>query len=206
MSAREEILNRIRRSTATATGNRQSEYSAIPRRYQQQGQRNRAARLDLFTDRLLDYGCGVHGCNVNEIAISITHILRQREKRQALVAAGIPDEWLLSGFDFIRSYEALYRVESVITPCSLAIASTGTIVLSGMRALTLVPDYHLCCIFEDQVVELVPEAIHQMSSFSTTPITTISGPSATSDIEMTRIQGVHGPRTLDVLLIGAEQS
>ncbi len=206
MTAREDILARIRRSTATAAGDRQSEYSAIPRHYLQQGQRDRTACLDLFTDRLLDYGCGVHGCASHEIAASVAHILGEREKRESLVAPDVPGEWLPSGFEFVRSPEALFKVDSVITRCALAIAATGTIVLRGIRALTLVPDYHLCCIFEDQVVELVPEAIRQMNTFSASPITTVSGPSATSDIEMTRIQGVHGPRTLDVLMIGAEQS
>jgi L-lactate dehydrogenase complex protein LldG len=93
----------------------------------------------------------------------------------------------------------------------LAIAVTGTIVLrhtptEGVRALSLIPDYHLCCVFENQVEELVPEGIQRMSRFAGSPITTIAGPSATADIEMTRIKGVHGPRTLDVLLISDENA
>ena len=83
---------------------------------------------------------------------------------------------------------------------------TGTIVLrhspdEGRRALTLIPDYHLCVVFANQVLETVSQGIREMANFGSAPLTTISGPSATSDIEMTRIKGVHGPRTLDVILV-----
>jgi L-lactate dehydrogenase complex protein LldG len=95
----------------------------------------------------------------------------------------------------------------VVTACSAAIASTGTIVLrhvagEGRRALTLIPDYHLCVVFPDQVVQTVPEAIRRLAALEPALVTTISGPSATADIEMTRVRGVHGPRTLDVILAG----
>jgi L-lactate dehydrogenase complex protein LldG len=93
-----------------------------------------------------------------------------------------------------------------LTDCAVAIASTGTIVLrhsagEARRALSLIPDYHLCVVFAAQIVETVPEGIDQMKTFSHIPITTIAGPSATSDIEMTRVNGVHGPRILDVILV-----
>ena len=104
------------------------------------------------------------------------------------------------------SYDALDRSEGVLTGCSVAIASTGTIVLrhgagEGRRALTLVPDYHVCVVFRDQVLQTVPEAMRQLAALRPALVTTISGPSATADIEMTRIRGVHGPRTLDVVLV-----
>jgi L-lactate dehydrogenase complex protein LldG len=94
----------------------------------------------------------------------------------------------------------------VLTDCALAIAMTGTIVLrhsagEARRALSLIPDYHLCVVFAGQVVETVPEGVMQMKAFAHLPITTIAGPSATADIEMIRVQGVHGPRTLDVILV-----
>ncbi|HKQ88110.1 MAG TPA: LUD domain-containing protein [Candidatus Acidoferrales bacterium] len=112
-------------------------------------------------------------------------------------------------FSFIRdenlSYADLDRAEGVLTTCAVAIALTGTIILrhgrSGRRAMTLIPDYHLCIVRASQVVETVPEAIRELESPTRSPITTISGPSATSDIEMTRIKGVHGPRRLAVILI-----
>jgi L-lactate dehydrogenase complex protein LldG len=128
------------------------------------------------------------------------------------VPLGIPNDWLPHGFLFQRdtglNYQEIDKSEGVLTGCAVAIALTGTIVLrhsesEGRRALTLVPDYHLCVVHEQQIVETVPEGIAQMSAYAPAPITTISGPSATSDIEMTRIKGVHGPRTLEVILVAS---
>jgi L-lactate dehydrogenase complex protein LldG len=100
------------------------------------------------------------------------------------------------------------RIGGVITGCFLGIAETGTIVLDsgayqGPRAMTLLPDYHLCIVFESQVVGIVPEAIAAIrpSVLAGKPITFISGPSATADIELDRVEGVHGPRRLDVILV-----
>ena len=210
MNARDEILNRIRKVSATPGGSRQSDYRSISRAYNHQGRRSLAERLDLFTERLLDYGCGVHGCSLAEIPSSIAHILGERNKTRLLIAPDIPGHWLPENFEFVPaaglSFEAIDSIGGVLTLCAHAIAETGTLVLrhnpeEGPRALSLLPDYHLCFVFEHQVDELVPEGVQRMSSFSDCPITTISGPSATSDIEMTRIKGVHGPRILDVLLI-----
>jgi L-lactate dehydrogenase complex protein LldG len=110
----------------------------------------------------------------------------------------IPDR----GLDFCE----LDHSEGVLTGCAVAIAMSGTIILKhspgkGRRALTLIPDYHLCIVKAEQVVETVPEGIRSLGDQTSMPITTISGPSATADIEMTRIKGVHGPRTLDVILV-----
>jgi L-lactate dehydrogenase complex protein LldG len=106
------------------------------------------------------------------------------------------------------SNEALDAADGVLTSCAVAIAQTGTIVLDGgagqgRRAITLIPDYHLCVVRESQIVELVPEAMAQLEPAARAgrPITFISGPSATSDIELHRIEGVHGPRTLDVIVV-----
>jgi L-lactate dehydrogenase complex protein LldG len=136
--------------------------------------------------------------------------MRERGKQTLLLAPGFPEEWLPASHSFVRdnglSYVEIDRSEGVLTACALAVALSGTIVLrhssaEGRRALSLIPDYHLCLVFEDQIVETVPEALRVMDSFATVPVTTISGPSATSDIEMTRIKGVHGPRVLDVILV-----
>ena len=118
--------------------------------------------------------------------------------------------WLPAGIEFVPdedlSFDFLDRSEGVLTGCSFAIASTGTIVLGhaageGRRALTLIPDYHLCVVHAGQVVQTVPQAIRGAAERRPSLLTTISGPSATADIEMTRIRGVHGPRTLDVVLV-----
>jgi L-lactate dehydrogenase complex protein LldG len=210
-SAKEEILGRIRRAIAASEDTRTDEYGAIQRTYIQAGICDRVERIELFVDRLCDYGSGVYRCRANDIQPSIERVLRAREIWRVLVPGGFPANWLPIKFDFIRdsglTNREINEVGSVITGCALAIASTGTIILrhsseEGRRALTLIPDYHLCLVLEDQVVETVPEGIRAISSFGSAAITTVSGPSATSDIEMTRIKGVHGPRTLDVLLVG----
>ncbi len=212
-SAKEEILRRINKATSGSDETRARDYEAIRRTYIQVGTRDKvqAQRIELFCDRLHDYGSAVYRCESNEIATSIGNVLKERLLSRLLVPSGFAAGWLPDELEFIRDQgltsEQIGQADGVITGCALAIASTGTIVLrhseeAGRRALTLIPDYHLCIVFENQIVETVPEGIRAMSTFSVAPITTISGPSATSDIEMTRIKGVHGPRTLDVLLVG----
>jgi L-lactate dehydrogenase complex protein LldG len=128
-----------------------------------------------------------------------------------VVPPGFPREWLPHGWEFVvddgLSHQDLDRIDGVLTTCTVAIALTGTIVLQhspgeGRRVLTLVPDYHLCVVEAEQIVETVPEGIRRLCALNPSVATTISGPSATADIEMTRIRGVHGPRTLDVILVG----
>ncbi len=129
---------------------------------------------------------------------------------------GIDPDWLPMGFTFVSddalSYNDLDACDGVLTGCTVAIATTGTLVLchgaasapqsaAGRRALTLVPDYHICVVQLSSVVETVSEAMHFLETWKKQPMTLISGPSATADIEMTRIQGVHGPRLLDVVLV-----
>jgi L-lactate dehydrogenase complex protein LldG len=145
-----------------------------------------------------------------QIAEVVAAALKARNKARVIIPPALPSEWLPSDIEFIRdrgmTYEQLDRSEGVLTPCVAVAALTGTIFLChseqhGRRALTLIPDYHLCLVFEDQIFETVPEAMRAVAPFATSPITAISGPSATSDIEMTRIKGVHGPRSLDVIVL-----
>jgi L-lactate dehydrogenase complex protein LldG len=134
-----------------------------------------------------------------------------RGKRKMVVPPQLPQSWLPAGIEILRdeqlSHADLDQCDGVITACTLAIAWTGTMVLEGgplegRRVLTLVPDYHVCIVRADQIVEFVPEALEKLRPFAARPITFFSGPSATSDIEMTRIKGVHGPRVLDAVILG----
>jgi L-lactate dehydrogenase complex protein LldG len=214
-TAKQEILGRIRRAIAVTGAARESEYAAITRGYRQNGSLDEEGRLELLADRLHDYEAGVYPCAEPDLRDTIAQVLSTRGKHRLIVARDLPREWMPDGFEFVvdkeLSYQEIDRSEGVLTGCALAIASTGTIVLyhsggEGRRALSLIPDYHLCVVHAHQVVETVPEGIRNTGSFKTFPLTTISGPSATADIEMTRIKGVHGPRTLDVILVRSAQS
>lgn len=209
-SAKSEILDRIRRANSDLQAERESEYAAINRRYRQAGSLGPAACLDLFIDRLHDYGATVYRCTESAIPETVAQALTERVKTSVLISQDLPPAWLPDSSRFIRDDQLAYgeidQSEGVLSDCALAIATTGTIVLhhragNARRALSLIPDYHLCVVFATQIVETVAEGIRIMSSFAQEPLTTVSGPSATSDIEMTRIKGVHGPRTLDVILV-----
>ncbi len=209
-SARAEILSRIRSTINASRGNAAETWQAIPRNYRQNSTLTSSEKMALLEDRLQDYGAGVHHAESSQLASAIATVLHQRNKKRILVPRDISTAWLPAGFTFVpdenASYEAMDACDGVLTGCLLAIASTGTLALchehgQGRRALTLIPDYHLCVVESSAVVETVPEAIHLLESRKQHPITLISGPSATADIEMTRIQGVHGPRVLDVVFI-----
>jgi L-lactate dehydrogenase complex protein LldG len=207
--AKKEILDKIRSALSRSTRPGIA-YETLERHYRKAGTLDAQERLLLFEDRLHDYGSEVFIRSEEQLPATIAHALISRGKHDLILPAAIPDRWLPDGFAFRRdeniSYEELDRSQGVLTGCALAIAETGTIVLrhseqEGRRALTLIPDYHLCVVYAEQIVELVVEGFRKMNEFSRAPITTISGPSATSDIEMTRVQGVHGPRTMDVILV-----
>lgn len=212
--ARNAILNRVRGALGTNRnpGNRSAEYAAVTRNYTATSDLDDESLLALFVERLHDYGALVHPCSEGEIAATIAQVLTTHAKGGLLIPSGLPADWLPGGFVFTREegldYARMDRSEGVLTGCAAAIALTGTLIVrhaaeTGSRALTLIPDYHLCVVHADQVVHTVPEGIRQLATFGTAPLTTISGPSATSDIEMTRIKGVHGPRTLEVILVSA---
>lgn len=214
-AARSLILGRIR-DVVVASGERTepagAEHARIERTYNQGPSLPRDACLELFIDRLKHYQVAVHLCSRGEIAATIAGMTAARDKFRLIVPADIDPAWLSSGAGFVRDEGLGYRdldvSDGVLTGCSLGIATTGTIVLrhgpgEGRRALTLIPDYHLCVVLADQVVETVPEAFRILAASRSALVTTISGPSATADIEMTRIRGVHGPRTLDVIVVDA---
>jgi L-lactate dehydrogenase complex protein LldG len=209
-SARQEILGRVRKSLGDVSADRAENYVEVARGYVQSGTLDAESKLALFEDRLRDYDAVVYRCSKVTLRQTIAGALKHRGKLQMLVPEGIDAECLPTDLvEFVRdrglSYEQLDRSQGVLTMCATAIALSGTIILrhsarDGRRALTLIPDYHLCIVNASQVVETVSEGIRALGN-PTEPITTISGPSATSDIEMTRIKGVHGPRTLDVIVV-----
>jgi len=179
------------------------------------GDLDEARRLDLLAERLADYRAAVRRTTRAELAATVGAALAGRGVRRVVMPAGLDLLVVLRalppGVDVIidddLSAQDLDAIDGVITGAAVAIAETGTIVLDGSpdqgrRAITLVPDYHLCIVRADQVVGLVPEAIDRLAPRPGQPLTWISGPSATSDIELSRVEGVHGPRTLEVILVG----
>jgi L-lactate dehydrogenase complex protein LldG len=189
-SAREEILQRIRDARVTPA-------PPVVRGYLRQG----PGGVELFAERVADYRAVVH------VVSDVPEALERLAGKRIVAPAGVPEEWLVDGVTWLReplSIEELDGADGVLTGCAVAIADTGTIVLDGgeaqgRRALTLLPDYHLCVVRADQIAGSVPEALARLEP--TRPLTFISGPSATSDIELNRVEGVHGPRTLEVLIV-----
>ena len=149
----------------------------------------------------------------DRLAETIAGALARRNVTRLVVPAGVPAAWLLDpnvgiGDDPPLSHAQLDALDGTLTGCAVAIAETGTVVLDagpdqGRRALSLLPDYHLCVVRADQVVGDVPEALRRLDPRR--PLTWISGPSATSDIELQRVEGVHGPRILDVVIVGGQE-
>jgi L-lactate dehydrogenase complex protein LldG len=211
-SARAEVLRRIRAAKGGVASAEvvRAGWSAIERRYRREATRPREVVLELLEDRLRDYDARVVRVGHSEVVAGAARMLGERKVRRMVVPVGLMAEWLPAGFEFIVDEglpaAELDRVDGVMTGATLAIAETGTVVLQhvagqGRRAVTLVPDYHLCVVRVGDVVETVPEAMERLQATAGLATTFVSGPSATADIEMTRIKGVHGPRFLDVILV-----
>lgn len=208
--ARSLILGRIRDILGERTEPPDVAYHRVPRDYRDAATLPSDACRDLLVNRLQHYQVGVYRSVPADLPGTIAEALLARDKKRLIVPPDIDRHWLPPGVEFTPdeglSYSKLDGCDGVLTACSLAIANTGTIVLrhaagEGRRALTLIPDYHLCVVQAAQIVQTVPEAIRRLAALQPALVTTISGPSATADIEMTRIRGVHGPRTLDVVVI-----
>lgn len=196
MSARDDILNRIRLALLD-----RPEPAPVVRSYR----REETARgaLELLAERVADYHAAVHRVDESGLPALLARLLVGR----TVVPTGFPSTWvtgeLLHDGPQVTPH-LLDEVDSVVTTCAVAIAETGTVVLDtgpgqGRRLLSLIPDHHVLVVRADQVVRTVPEALARLEP--TRPQTWISGPSATSDIELQRVEGVHGPRRLDVVLI-----
>ncbi|MEU0578282.1 lactate utilization protein C [Streptomyces griseoincarnatus] len=209
MSSRERILGRVRRALADVPPDGDA---PVERDYlREHGERTVEETVDLLAENLADYRAVVHRTDSEELPYLIMRLLAQRGPQYVLVPPGLPPEWMPAA-DPTRVHDRavstareLDQVESVVTGCAVAIAETGTIVLDGSpdqgrRRISLVPDHHICVVrVPDQVVASVPQALERLDPAR--PLTWISGPSATSDIELDRVEGVHGPRTLEVVLV-----
>jgi L-lactate dehydrogenase complex protein LldG len=218
-SAREEILRRVRRATHDVPKDEHPEDIPVDRGYRKEDNAPRDEIVERFAERVAEYEATVHRVHESDLPHEIFEALKRRGVRRLVVPADLHEGWVPEGVEALRdatrsplSNEELNRSDGVLTGCSLGIAQTGTIVLDagegqGRRALTLLPDYHLCVVREHQIVGLVPEAFANLAETVKNEgraITFISGPSATSDIELNRVEGVHGPRTLEVLIAGRE--
>jgi L-lactate dehydrogenase complex protein LldG len=198
VSAREEVIRRIR----AALHDRPAP-GEVDRSYRRAGAR--AVDLELFVERVEDYRATVHRCSEDELPALLARLL----PRRVVVPAGTAEEWLTGLAHVVRDdpplgVRELDAVDAVLTACTVAVAETGTVVLDagpgqGRRALSLVPDHHVAVVRAADVVADVPDALARLNPLR--PQTWISGPSATSDIELDRVEGVHGPRRLDVVLV-----
>src|SRR5271154_1012723 len=205
-NARETILNRIRSANTTANATMHAaEYEAIERNYQHTSTLDRETILKTFLDHLHEYDANVAEAKPETPAATIAEVLKSNNQKSVILADTFPEENLPTGFIWQRESQAtkdqLNTAAGAISACEVAIAHTGTIILRGARKLTLLPDRFLCIVHEDQIVDTVPEAIARLEEYKTETLTFVSGPSATADIEMTRIRGVHGPRFLDVIVV-----
>jgi L-lactate dehydrogenase complex protein LldG len=214
-SSRRQILDRIRGATPSAVrglADATVGYASLPRRYVRAGTLRLDARLALMTERLRDYDAEVVACMPEELQRTIAARISSSGRRRFVVSDGLPAEWLMAGVDFTIDYHLIAgeieHAEGVISAAFCGIADSGTIVLhhsgpEGRRVLTLLPDWHLIVLRASQVVETLPEYFDRCGQ---PPVlaTYITGPSATADIEMTRIKGVHGPRIFQVILVRDE--
>jgi L-lactate dehydrogenase complex protein LldG len=218
VNAREEVLARIAAAHRAAPPPN-LRYEDISREYRTTSDSSAAALTELLIDRLVDYRALVRQSSADDLARTIADALADRGAHTVVVPSGLDSTWTagLSGSvltdglltHYQRTVSELDGVDGVITGCAVAVAETGTLILDGSpgqgrRVLTLIPDYHLCVVFPDQIVADVPEALARLEA--TQPLTMISGPSATSDIELNRVEGVHGPRTLEVIIVRNERS
>ena len=213
MSSKELILGRIRRALTDIPPTERPDEVAVERTYRRvHGERSVEQTTELLAENLADYRAIVHRCPAAELPDRIAALLAERGSRTLVVPTGLPPGWLPAEPEVTVVRDAadltpnqLDGMDSVLTGCAVAIAETGTLVLDagpgqGRRALTLVPDHHICVVrVPEQVVASLPRALPRLDPRR--PLTWISGPSATSDIELDRVEGVHGPRTLEVVLV-----
>ncbi|MFE2526779.1 lactate utilization protein C [Streptomyces sp. NPDC059382] len=206
MSTRDLVLGRIRRAVDGPD-------TDVPRDYlRSHGARTPEQSADLLAAHLTEYRATVHRADEDGLPTLLARLLARRGSATVLVPSDLPPHWLADAdLTLVHDLAAsapleLDGVDSVVTGCALAVAETGTLVLDGgpeqgRRRITLIPDHHVCVVrIPDRLVDSIPQALERLDP--TRPLTWISGPSATSDIELDRVEGVHGPRTLEVVLLG----
>jgi L-lactate dehydrogenase complex protein LldG len=218
MGAREDVLGRIRSALRDVPPEETSESFPVPRDYRRQRE-HPEGDVERFGERVADYKATVEQVRPDEVGAAVDAALRRVGATRVGVPAGLPEDWAAAGDGSVTlvrdtleeplSVADLDALDAVVTGSTVGIAETGTIVLEsgalcGRRALTLVPDVHVCIVRADDVVDDVPAAVARLSPGR--PLTWISGPSATSDIELDRVEGVHGPRTLHVIVVGGDRS
>lgn len=209
-TSRQLILDRIRTATRDVS---RSPYADLQRPYIRHGALGSAARIRLMIERLREYDAEVIECAPEQLPATIATCLASSHRNKFVAPAGLPAAWLASVFHWKIDHELesaeIELCEGVVTACFAGIADSGTIVLhhsgsEGRRVISLLPDWHLCVLRASQVVETLPEYFARCAQ-PPALATYISGPSATADIEMTRIKGVHGPRFLNVILVRDEE-
>jgi L-lactate dehydrogenase complex protein LldG len=209
MTVREDVLARVAAALRDVPSDEGPEDVAVSREYRLSEEGDVVAR---FVERIAEYKTTVRRVSADDVASVAADQCRLRDVARLGIPSDLPIEWQPDGPELVvgsLDARALDALDGAMTGCALAIAETGSIVLDagarqGGRALSLVPDYHLCVVEERQVVGGVPEGIRAIGVSvrrRLQPVTFISGPSATSDIELARVEGVHGPRTLDVLVV-----
>jgi L-lactate dehydrogenase complex protein LldG len=209
-TARDEVLARVRAALTDVPPGEQAEDVAVPRDYLRS--HAEGDPVELFAERVADYRARVTRITAAEVPGAVAVALLRRGTARVVVPAGFPAEWFPPGpwerldDDGPLSTRELAGADAVLTTAAVGIAVTGTLVLDagpgqGRRALTLLPDHHLCVVRAEQIVPDVPDAVRLLDPGR--PLTFVSGPSATSDIEFDRVEGVHGPRVLDVLVVTA---
>lgn len=206
--ARAALLERIR----AAVGPPKTALE-IPRQYRLET--DAPDLIALLEERIADYRAEVHLCVASDLPQTIAGILERLQVTHLAVPADLPAAWIPPSLETLTDHadlepQILETAGAVLTGCTVAIAETGTIVLDhgqaqGRRALTLIPDRHVCIVFAAQIVDNLPAAISRLTGSieAGRPLTFISGPSATSDIELHRVEGVHGPRVLEVVIVRA---
>ena len=212
-AAREEILARVRSALRDVPAAETADEVDVAREYRRHDERPVAALLDVLAQRLADYHAEVVRVAADAVGSAVSEACRRLGLGRVVVSAGLPDGWGPEGVRLVADEVSLSAAEldaldGAVTGCAVAIAETGTLVLdgqprSGRRVITLIPDHHICVVAADQVVGQVPEAIARLGPAvreRRAPLTFISGPSATSDIELERVEGVHGPRHLVVVI------